>query len=130
MTYEIGRVEAVFRYPIKSMAGERLDDARLGWHGVDGDRRLAVRRTRNRSGFPWLTASKLPDLLRFIPLRHDGAPRDELPTHVRTPEGHELAVFGEELSTELERRHGAPLELMHMRAGVFDEANVSVITSP
>lgn len=129
MTYEIGRVEAVFRYPIKSMAGERLDDARLGWHGIDGDRRLAVRRTRNRSGFPWLSASKLPDLLRFIPLRHDGASRDDLPTHVRTPEGHELAVFGEELSAELERRHGAPLELMHMRAGVFDEANVSVITT-
>jgi hypothetical protein len=129
MTYEIGRVEAVFRYPIKSMAAERLDDARLGWHGIEGDRRLAVRRKRERSGFPWLTASKLPDLLRFVPLRPDDALRDDPPTHVRTPEGDELAVFGEDLSAELERRHGAPLEMMHMRGGVFDEANVSVITT-
>ena len=63
MPIEIGRVEAIFRYPVKSMAGERLEVANLGWHGLDGDRRLAFRRIDDRSGMPWLTASKLPDLL-------------------------------------------------------------------
>src|ERR1700675_478972 len=33
------------------------DVAKLGWHGLDGDRRLAFRRMDDRSGFPWLTAS-------------------------------------------------------------------------
>jgi len=66
---EIGRIEGLFRYPVKSMAGERLDAAGLGFHGVDGDRRLAVRRLDDRGGFPWLTAGRLADLLRFTPRR-------------------------------------------------------------
>ena len=45
MLIEIGHVEALFRYPVKSMAGERLEEANLGWHGLDGDRRLAARGT-------------------------------------------------------------------------------------
>jgi len=49
---EIGHVEAIFRYPVKSMGGERLEAATLGWHGIDGDRRLAVRRLDDRGGFP------------------------------------------------------------------------------
>jgi len=43
MLIEIGHVEAIFRYPVKSMGGERLEVAKLGWHGLDGDRRLAFR---------------------------------------------------------------------------------------
>src|SRR6266513_2685409 len=61
--------EAIFRYPVKSMGGERLEVAKLGWHGLEGDRRLAFRRLDDRSGFPWLTASKLPDLILFSPHR-------------------------------------------------------------
>ena len=53
---EIGQVEAIYRYPVKSMRGERLEITRLGWHGLDGDRRLAFRRMNDRSGFPWLSA--------------------------------------------------------------------------
>src|SRR5579871_2824766 len=95
MPIEIGHVEAIFRYPVKSLGGERLEDARLGWHGIDGDRRLAFRRMDDRTGFPWLTAGKLPDLVRFAPLRReDGAPGD-LPTHIRTPDGAVMPAFGE-----------------------------------
>ena len=43
--------------------------ADLGWHGLDGDRRLAFRRLEDRGGFPWLTASKLPELILFTPHR-------------------------------------------------------------
>ena len=129
MTIEIGQVEAIFRYPVKSMAGERVELANIGWHGIDGDRRLALRRTQERSGFPWLSASTLPDLIRFTPLRHEGGVQGELPTHVRTPEGKEMAVFGEELAAEIERRHGAPVQMMHQRGGIFDEASISVIAT-
>src|SRR5438105_4654821 len=128
MSTEIGQVEAIFRYPVKSMAGERVEAASIGWHGIDGDRRLALRRTQERTGFPWLTASKLPDLLLFTPLRHEDGASGDLPTHIRTPEGKEMAVFGEELAAEIERRHRAPVQMMHLRDGIFDEATVSVIT--
>lgn len=129
MTIEIGQVEAIFRYPVKSMAGDRVEVANMGWHGIDGDRRLALRRLQDRSGFPWLSASQMPDLLLFTPLRHEDDMQDELPTHVRTPEGKELAVFGEELAEEIERHHSAPVQMMQLRDGIFDEASISVITA-
>lgn len=77
MLTEIGHVEAIFRYPVKSMAGERIEAANLGWYGLDGDRRLAFHRVDDRSGMPWLTASKLPDLLLFTPHGEDGADRPD-----------------------------------------------------
>jgi MOSC domain-containing protein len=129
MPIEIGHVEAIFRYPVKSMGGERLEVAKLGWHGLDGDRRLAFRRIEDRGGMPWLTASKLPDLLLFAPHRREDGAQGDLPTHVRTPDGEEMPVFGEELAAEVGRRYGAPVEMMQLRHGIFDEATISVIAS-
>jgi len=129
MLTEIGHVEAIFRYPVKSMAGERLEVANLGWHGLDGDRRLAFRRIENRSGMPWLTASKLPGLLLFAPQPREDSAAENLPTHVRTPDGEEMPVFGEELAKEIGRRYAAPVQMMQLGHGIFDEASISVIAS-
>lgn len=109
------------------MGGEPLDAAELGWHGIEGDRRLALRRVDDRGGFPWLSASRLPELVLFRPQRRSAA--GGLPTHVRTPEGEELDVFGPELSAAITRRLGAPVEMTHLNRGVFDDATVSVITA-
>jgi uncharacterized protein len=127
MLVEIGHVEAIFRYPVKSMRGERLDVANLGWHGIDGDRRLALRRIDDHSAFPWLIASKLPELLLFAPHRREDGAQGDLPTHVRTPDGEEMTVFGEDLAAEVGRRHGAPVKMMQLKHGIFDEASISVI---
>jgi uncharacterized protein len=127
MLIEIGRVEAIFRYPVKSMGGERLEVANLGWYGLEGDRRLAFRRMDDRSGMPWLTASKLPDLVLFAPQRREDGARGDLPTHIRTPDGEEMPVFGDDLAAEVGRRYGAPVQMMQLRHGIFDEACISVI---
>jgi uncharacterized protein len=129
MLIEIGHVEAIFRYPVKSMGGERLEVANLGWYGLDGDRRLAFRRIDDRSGMPWLTASKLSDLLLFAPHRREDDAQGDLPTHVRTPDGEEMPVFGDDLATEVGRRYGAPVQMMQLRHGIFDEGSISVIAS-
>ena len=94
---ELGRISAIFRYPVKSMAGELLDVARLSWHGIEGDRRLAFRRLTDKSGFPWLTASKLPQLLLYKPFGLDSNTAELLPTHVRTPDGKEYDLRSDEL---------------------------------
>lgn len=122
-------MEAIFRYPVKSMRGERLEAGNLGWHGLDGDRRLAFRRIDDRSGFPWLSASKLPELILYTPHRREDAAPADLPTHVRTPDGEELPVFGEQLAAEVARLHGSPVQMMHLRDGIFDDASISVIAS-
>ena len=111
------------------MAGEPLDVATMGWHGLDGDRRLAFRRVNDRGGFPFLTAGKLPDLVLFAPQRPQDAAREDVPTHIRTPDGRQLPVFGEELAMEIGRRHGAPVQMMQLKHGIFDEASISVIAS-
>jgi len=128
MLIGIGHVEAIFRYPVKSMAGERLEAANLGWHGLDGDRRFAFRRINDRSGMPWLTASRLPDLLLFTPHSENGV-NGELLTHVRTPDGEDMPIFGDDLAAEVRRRYGAPVQMMQLRHGIFDEATISVIAS-
>jgi uncharacterized protein YcbX len=125
---EIGRIRHLFRYPVKSMAGIPLDSADLGWHGVEGDRRLAFRRIEERGGFPWLSASRVPELVLYRPF---GETEGDalLPTHVRTPAGRALPLAGRELQEELSRRHGRAVELMRLRHGIFDDAPVSVIAS-
>ena len=129
MLLEIGQVDALFRYPVKSMRGEALDVADLGWSGIEGDRRLALRRVDDHSGMPWLTASKLPDLLVFTPCRAENGAPGSLPTHIRTPHGEEMPVFGEDLAAEIGRRYGAAVQMMQLRHGIFDEASISVIAT-
>ncbi len=129
MHVKIGEVEALFRYPVKSMRGEAVETAALGWHGLDGDRRLALRRVGDRSGFPWLTAGRLPELILYTPRRGEGSDGSDLPSHVRTPEGQDLAVFGPELATRIGDRFGSPVEMTYLNRGIFDEASVSLITS-
>jgi uncharacterized protein YcbX len=114
------------------MAGELLEVARLGWHGIEGDRRLAFRRLTDKSGFPWLTASKLPQLLLYKPFRLDrnaNSQNDELlPTHVCSPDGKEYELRSDELRKEISSRYGSEVELMNLKSGIFDEASVSVIS--
>ena len=126
MPIEIGQIEAMFRYPVKSMRGEQLDAATLGWHGLEGDRRFAFRRLNDPGEFPWLTAGKLPDLISYTPLWRED---ETLLTQVRTPDGQELPLFGEALAAEVGRRYGAPVQMMQMKHGIFDDASISVISS-
>jgi len=35
----VGRVAALWRYPVKSMAAEALDGVEVSWAGLAGDRR-------------------------------------------------------------------------------------------
>src|SRR6185295_8400593 len=129
---ELGRISAIFRYPVKLMAGDLLDAARLGWHGIEGDRRFAFRRLADKSEFPWLTASKLPELLLYKPFGLDNNANvkngEPLPTHVRTPDGKEYELRSDELRQEISSRYGSEVELMSLKHGVFDEACISVIS--
>lgn len=127
MITHIGDVHQIVRYPVKSMAGKPTETAFLGWHGLAGDRRLAFRRVDDNSGFPWLSASRLPELLLYQPIGFDETSEEPAPTHVRTPEGATLAIGSAELQKSVAEKFGSPLELMKLKHGIFDDASVSVI---
>jgi hypothetical protein len=124
----IGHVRELVRYPIKSMAGAAAESAFLGWHGLDGDRRFAFRRVGDQSGFPWLSASRLPELLLYRPVGLDETTGEPLPTHVRTPAGTEVELRSPALESEIAERFRGPVELMQLKHGIFDDASVSVIS--
>jgi len=125
MIVHLGHVHELARYPVKSMGGVKTDSAFLGWHGLQGDRRFAFRRLNDKGGFPWLSASRLPELLLYQP--HGLDENAEEPTHVRTPEGLDLAIGSAELQDSVAEKFGSPLELMKLKHGIFDDASVSVI---
>lgn len=127
MTIHLGYVHQLVRYPVKSMAGVATESAVLGWHGLQGDRRFAFRRLDDKSGFPWLTASRLPELLLYQPIGLDENAEEPTPTHVRTPEGINLPLGSAELQDSVAEKFGSAVELMKLKQGIFDEASVSVI---
>src|SRR5215470_4668301 len=127
MIVHLGYVHELVRYPVKSMAGIATDSTFLGWHGLQGDRRFAFRRLNDNSGFPWLTASRLPELLLYKPLGLDENAEEPLPTHVRTSDGVNLSLGSAELQNSIAEKLGSAVELMKLKHGIFDEASVSVI---
>lgn len=46
----VGEVAGRFRYPVKAMTGARLSAAEVDWHGMAGNRRLALRRLNDPLG--------------------------------------------------------------------------------
>src|SRR4051794_35528539 len=122
----VGRVAALWRYPVKSMAGEALSDVEVAWHGLAGDRRWAfVREGLERSGFPWLTIRERADMWHYEPSFEDPARPDASKTIVTTPAGRRLDVVDPELATEL--GHGA--HVIKQNRGVFDSMPLSLITT-
>lgn len=63
----IGTIESLWRYPVKSMRGEEMSEAFLGFSGIYGDRCFAFKNSTARKGFPYLNANVQPQMLRFRP---------------------------------------------------------------
>ncbi len=122
----VGRVESLWRYPVKSMRGEELDEAFIGFPGVYGDRLYAFRSSARPAGFPYLTGREREEMLLYRPrFRHPekaaqppnlreaeaigpgvaplpGDPAD-LALEVETPSGEVLAVDDPVLADRLEK---------------------------
>jgi MOSC domain-containing protein len=121
-----GRVIALWRYPVKSMAAEPLAAAEVSWHGLAGDRRWAfIRDGQVRSGFPWLTIRELPELARYRPRFAEPERPDASVTLVRTPGGGELDVADPELAA----RFGAGVRVIKQDRGIFDTFALSLIST-
>jgi hypothetical protein len=63
----IGRVESVWRYPVKSMRGEALPEIFAGFAGVYGDRIFAFKSSTARAAFPYWTARERHEMLLYRP---------------------------------------------------------------
>lgn len=69
----VGRVSALWRYPVKSMAGAPADALFAGFAGIYGDRTFAIHRAGARPGLPFLTAREVGAMLQYVPAFRDSA---------------------------------------------------------
>lgn len=133
----VGTVESLWRYPVKSMAGEELQEAYLGFGGVYGDRLYAFTSDAADPAFPWLTAREQRRMLLYRPrFRHAelaalppnlaqaeaSAPGltplyadvEGLSLEVETPEGERLGlddpVLAGRLNENIGRKHNLSLQ--------------------
>src|SRR6266446_973865 len=63
----VGRVESLWRYPVKSMRGEELQEVFVGFPGLYGDRLYAFRNSAAPKGFPYLTGREQEVMLLYRP---------------------------------------------------------------
>jgi uncharacterized protein len=61
----IGTVDSLWRYPVKSMRGEEMDEMFAGYAGVYGDRLFAFRSSASAKGFPFFTGRDQRQMIRY-----------------------------------------------------------------
>jgi uncharacterized protein YcbX len=147
----IGKVDSLWRYPVKSMRGEELDEAFAGYSGIYGDRLFAFKSSANHKGFPYFTARDQRKLLQYRPcFRYpdkaarpinlvEAESRDanplladlaELIVDVATPDGKTIAIDDpsliEMLRTNVDQKH--QVTLMRSQRAMTDCRPVSIFS--
>lgn len=131
MDHVLGTVARLWRWPVKSMAGERVDALRVDHRGAGGDRTHAVLHEHKGARKP-LTAREAPRLLAWqaaYPL--DGAldPRQPPLATVTAPDGRRYRWDDARLPEALESDLGRPVWLERDVAGIQDLPNTLLVTT-
>lgn len=124
----VGVVAELWRYPVKSMAGERVPSAELRWLGLRGDREYGFVFADRLNRFPWLSARDVSDLVRYQPYSGDyGA--TGLEVEVQAPDGRRTSVADPRLAGELSASAGADVRLLQIARGAYDAMPVSLVST-
>ncbi len=122
----VGTIETLWRYPVKSMRGEALDEAQVTLQGLACDRTYAFVDRGSRSSFPWLTGRQLPSMLGWQPVVGEGKPPV---VSITAPSGAVRPVDSEELLAELSAGAKRELFLLSDYRGSFDVAPITLIST-
>lgn len=118
----LGIVADLWRFPVKSFAGERLRRTFIGPFGPIGDRRYAV---MGRDGEP-LSARRQTRLLRYA-ARYEDTDHVEA-AHVTTPDGRRCDVDDPDLSSEIGALMDRDVELVRTPQAFHDAAPMHLVT--
>jgi len=110
MTASFGAIEDIYRYPVKSFAGERLNDCAVERYGLHGDRLYAFYDETKEGWSRYVTARKIPGMLGY---QASWNATNEL--IVKTPDGRQ-ASWDEALLHELQAHTSINLSMLDYRS--------------
>jgi MOSC domain-containing protein len=118
---QIGVVKDLFRYPVKSMLGERLREVDIGAQGVIGDRAYALREANSRV----VTAKKWANMLEFS-ARYDRPPTPGalVPLSITLPDGRIIQAQDPDASAVLSTALGRTVVLERVQSNQHSRAEI------
>jgi uncharacterized protein len=118
---QIGVVKELFRYPVKSMLGERLREVNIGAQGVIGDRAYALREANGRV----VTAKKWANMLE-LSARYDAPPTPGAlaPLSITLPNGRTIQAQDPDASAVLSTVLGRPVVLERAQSDQHNRAEI------
>ena len=127
---QIGTVKELFRYPIKSMLGERLERLEVGARGVVGDRAWALRESGNGKV---VSAKKFARMLELrasyeSPPRNDGADGEAAPIRIQLRDGRTLHAADADAAATLSAVLGREVVIERAQAGQHTRAGIEPAT--
>jgi uncharacterized protein YcbX len=133
----IGKVESLWRYPVKSMRGEEMDEIFAGYAGVYGDRLFAFRSSSAPAGFPYFTGRDQRQMIRYRARFRDPA-KAARPSNQKEAEENgawPLPASSMELAIDVETPDGKFLEIDDpslvdfLRTGIEQSKGVTLLRS-
>ncbi len=121
----VGVVKEVFRYPVKSMLGERLAEIEIGLKGVIGDRAWALRESNGRI----ISAKKWANLLAFRACYESTPAPDQLaPVRITLPDGRSILAEDHNASEVISSQLARPVKLERARPDEHSRAEIDPAT--
>ena len=135
----IGKIESLWRYPVKSMRGEEVEQAYVGFAGVYGDRLFAFKSTGSSAGLPYLTGREQARMLLYQP-RFRYPDRAAKPPNLAAAEAdapglNPTVADPEDLAVDVETPSGKtvavddPALISRLRDGVSEEHVLTLVRS-
>ena len=123
---KVGTVKALWRFPVKSMQGEQLDELHITARGVVGDRAWALRDLENRR---IASAKKFVGLLKFH-AHYEGTPEaDNLPpVKITLPDGRDIHADDANASEAISEALGHGFHLEHSPNPTGERAGIDPTT--
>lgn len=125
----IGHVATLARFPVKSMGGEALDEAALGWSGIVGDRQWALVKEPAHGRFPWFTGRDFSPLVAWRAAYPVGSDPKTATPIVTGPDGWTGEIDDPALIERLRRESGKAMRLMRLGRGAYDSLPVSLVST-
>src|SRR5256885_9656489 len=127
----VGKVEGLWRYPVKSMRGEELDEMFASYAGVYGDRLFAFESAASPKGFPFLTGREQRQMIRYRARFRNPAkaarPINQVEAETLSPSLNPVSANSAELMVDVQTPDGKtfaiddPALIETLRAGLDDK---------